>query len=135
MAKSKRKLQYISNKSAKVGTEIICPICGTKFIKRQYSQAFCNSKCKDSYWNNKADRHRAGYYEEYDNKHPDRKIRKAFYSINVVTDSDLEEQNARIALVTDAEFRRYVNDDCDINDIPNCHVDLATQYKNYLGID
>lgn len=38
--KNKRKLQYEANKSAKVGTEITCPICGTKFIKRQYSQHF-----------------------------------------------------------------------------------------------
>lgn len=25
-------------------------------------------------------------------------------------------------------------DDCDVCDIPNCNVDLATQYENYLGI-
>jgi hypothetical protein len=135
MAKTKRKLQYKSNKSAKVGTEIICPICGTKFVKRQYSQAFCNSKCKDSYWNNKADRHRYGYYQEYDNKHPERKIRKALYSMNIVTAADTNELDARMALVTDEGFRRYVNDDCDVCDIPRCHVDLATQYENYLGID
>ena len=71
--KSKRRLQYEANKSAKVGTEITCPICGTKFVKRQYSQAFCDGKCKDAFWNAKKDRHREGYYEEYDNKHPERK--------------------------------------------------------------
>ena len=135
MAKTKRKLQYDSNKKSKVGTEIICPICGTKFIKRQYSQAFCDSKCKDSYWNAKRDRHRVGYYEEYDNKHPERKLRKAIYSINVINASDEAEQEARIALVTDEGFRRYINDRDDICDIPPCNVDLATEYKNYLGID
>lgn len=25
-------------------------------------------------------------------------------------------------------------DDCDVCDIPNCNVDLETQYENYLGI-
>lgn len=133
--KSKRKLQYEANKSAKVGTEITCPICGTKFVKRQYSQAFCDGKCKDAFWNAKKDRHRVGYYEEYDNKHPERKLRKALYSIDVINARDEAELEARMALVNDPEFRRYVNDDCDVCDIPNCNVDLATQYKNYLGID
>lgn len=121
MSKSKRKIAYENNKRAKVGIEITCPICGTKFIKRQYSQAFCCSKCKDAFWNAKGDRHRDGYYEEYDNKHPERKMRKALY--------------ARMALVNDEDFRRYVMDDCDVCDIPKCNVDLATLYENYLGID
>ena len=133
--KSKRKLQYEANKSAKVGTEITCPICGIKFVKRQYSQAFCNGKCKDAFWNAKKDRHRAGYYEEYDNKHPERKLRRALYSIDILNARDSAELEARMALVNDEGFRRYVNDDCDVCDIPNCNVDLATQYENYLGID
>lgn len=133
--KSKRRLQYEANKSAKVGTEITCPICGTKFVKRQYSQAFCDTKCKDAFWNAKGDRHSAGYYEKYDNKHPERKLRKALYSTNVINARDEAEMEARIALVNDPDFRRYVNDDCDVCDIPNCNVDLATQYENYLGID
>ena len=132
--KSKRRLQYEANKSARVGTEITCPICGTKFIKRQYSQAFCDGKCKDAFWNAKKDRHREGYYEEYDNKHPERKLRKALYSIDILNARDEAEMEARIALVNDPDFRRYVNDDCDVCDIPNCNVDLATQYENYLGI-
>lgn len=133
--KSKRKLQYEANKSAKVGTEITCPICGTKFVKRQYAQAFCNTKCKDAFWNAKKDRHRVGYYEEYDNKHPERNLRKALYSIDVVNARDEAELEARMALVTDEEFRRYVYDDFDICDIPNCSVDLATMYENYLCAD
>jgi hypothetical protein len=128
-------LQYEANKDAKVGTEITCPICGTKFIKRQYAQAFCDTKCKDAFWNAKKDRHRAGYYEEYDNKHPERKLRKALYSIDVINARDEAELEARMALVNDEDFRRYVNDDCDVCDIPNCNVDLATKYQNYLGID
>ena len=48
--------RYKLNKSAKVGTELICPSCGTSFIKTNYQQAFCKSKpktkCKDYYWNN-----------------------------------------------------------------------------------
>lgn len=133
--KSKRKLQYEDNKSAKVDTEITCPICGTKFVKRQYSQAFCCSKCKDEYWNAKGDRHSVGYYKKYDNKHPERKLRRALYSINVVNARDEDEIEARMALANDPDFRRYVNDDCDVCDIPSCNVDLATQYENYLGID
>ena len=133
--KSKRKLQYEANKSAKVGTEITCPICGTKFVKRQYAQAFCDTKCKDAFWNAKRDRHRVGYYEEYDNKHPERKLRKALYSIDVINARDEAEMEARMALVNDPDFRRYVNDTDDLCDIPPCNVDLATQYENYLGID
>ena len=133
--KSKRKLQYEANKSAKVGTEIACPICGTKFIKRQYSQAFCDTKCKDVFWNAKGDRHSVGYYEKYDNKHPERKLRRALYSMDVINARDAEELEARMALVNDPDFRRYVNDDCDVCDIPNCNVDLATQYDNYLSYE
>lgn len=59
----KRKGLYRTNKEAKVGTEIECPVCHTKFIKRQYSQAFCCTQCKDKFHNNHdGDRHRAGYY-------------------------------------------------------------------------
>lgn len=133
--KSKRKLQYEANKSAKVGTEITCPICGTKFVKRQYAQAFCDTKCKDAFWNAKKDRHRVDYYEEYDNKHPERKLRKALYSIDVINARDEAELEARMALVNDPDFRRYINDTDDLCDIPSCNVDLATQYENYLGID
>ena len=45
------------------------------------------------------------------------------------------ELDARMALVNDPDFRRYVNDDCDVCDSPKCNVDLATQYENYLGFD
>jgi ribosomal protein L37AE/L43A len=135
MAKSKRKITYETNKKAKVGDEIVCPICSQKFVKRQYSQAFCCGSCKDAFWNAKGDRHSAGYYEKYDNKHPGRKLRRALYSMNVVNARDSEELEARMALVTDEGFRRYVNDDCDVCDIPNCNVDLATMYKNYLCVD
>ena len=51
---SKRKEQYNQNKKAKVGNELICPICGTKFTKKQWQQAFCCGACKDKYWNDKA---------------------------------------------------------------------------------
>lgn len=50
---------YKNNKAAKVGTEIECPVCHTKFKKRQYSQAFCCTECKDRFWNHhNPDRHR-----------------------------------------------------------------------------
>ena len=77
--KSKRQQQYEYNKAAKTGEIITCPICGTSFKKRQYSQAFCCGQCKDKYWNDKGDRHDPGYYEEYDNARPDRKMRRKLY--------------------------------------------------------
>ena len=134
MAK-KRKGLYKTNKMAKVGQEIECPICHTKFTKKQYSQAFCSSQCKDRFWNAKGDRHRAGYYEEYDNARPERKLRRALYSMNILNARDEEEMEARMALASDDDFRRYVNDDCDVCDIPNCCVDLSTKYNNYLCRD
>ena len=72
MPKSERRKIYERNKAAKVGAEIICPICGQKFVKKQYSQAFCCGKCKDDFWNTKGDRHRKGYYRDYDEKHLER---------------------------------------------------------------
>lgn len=70
--KSARTLQYEANKAAKVGTVIICPICGKAFVKKSYQQVFDDSKCKDAYWNGKGDRHRNGYYDKYNMKHPER---------------------------------------------------------------
>lgn len=133
--KTARTIAYETNKSAKVGTEIVCPICKTKFVKRQWAQAFCCGTCKDAYWNAKKDRHRAGYYTDYDNARPERRLRRALYSMDVVSASDSDEMTARIAYETDEGFRRYVNDGDDICDIPSVSVDLYTQYENYYGID
>lgn len=132
---TKRKERYNTNKASKIGDECICPICYTKFTKKHYAQAFCCGKCKDAYWNAKKDRHRAGYYEEYDNKHPERKVRRVLYSMDILNARDEAEMEARLALATDEDFRRYVNDDCDVCDIPSCNVDLATMYNNYLCRD
>lgn len=83
---TKRKAQYTANKAAKVCDTIICPICGAEFVKRQYSQAFCCSECKDEFWNAKGDRHRPGYYEDYDNKSLDRRMRRELFgSTSVVS--------------------------------------------------
>ena len=132
---SKRKERYNTNKSLKVGDVCICPICNKEFTKTHYAQAFCCTKCKDAFWNAKKDRHRASYYKEFDDKHPERKIRRALYSMNIINARDEDEMEARLALVTDDDFRRYVNDDCDVCDIPNCSVDLTTIYNNYLCRD
>lgn len=43
--------QYANNKSALTGEDIKCPVCGKIFTKKQYSQAFCSTQCKDDYWN------------------------------------------------------------------------------------
>ena len=63
---------YTENKSTKVGTNIECPVCGEKFIKRHYAQAFCSSECKNKYWNKKGDRHSKGYHTKYNKEHPER---------------------------------------------------------------
>lgn len=132
---TKRKERYNTNKALKVGSVCVCPICGKEFIKKTYAHAFCSTKCKDAFWNAKKDRHRKGYYLEYDNAHPERKIRRALYSMEIHNARDEAEIEARIALVNDEDFRRYVNDDCDVCDIPNCCVDLSTMYDNYLCRD
>lgn len=63
---------YKFNKTTKVGTTIVCPICGETFSKRQYVQAFCCSECKDKYWNKNGNRHSKGYYTNYNKEHPER---------------------------------------------------------------
>ena len=73
--------QYKANKSAKVGESIVCPVCGEVFTKKQYSQAFCCGECKDKFWNKKGDRHKSGYYQKYDQQHPERIERAAFFAV------------------------------------------------------
>lgn len=59
---------YKTNKGAKIGTIIECPVCHKKFKKIQYSQAFCCGKCKDKYHNrHDGDRH---IYSNYNNRYP-----------------------------------------------------------------
>lgn len=58
MNKGKKKLLilYEACKTAKIGTNIVCPSCNTQHIKKAYNSVFCKSKggtiCKDNYWNN-----------------------------------------------------------------------------------
>lgn len=70
--KSKRQITYELNKTLKVKDECICLVCGDKFIKKQWQQAFCSNDCKNTYWNNKKDRHSKYYYELYNQKHLER---------------------------------------------------------------
>jgi uncharacterized Zn finger protein (UPF0148 family) len=77
--KTKTNARYEENKAAKVGMELICPVCGSRFTKKQWAQAFCCTKCKDTFWNNKGDRHREGYYEDYDLSHPSRLRNRIIY--------------------------------------------------------
>jgi len=68
-----RKKTYKLNKTLKVGDELTCPICKTKFIKKQWQQAFCCGTCKDKFWNDKPDRHKdPNYHHNYNMKHPER---------------------------------------------------------------
>lgn len=127
--KSHRKLQYELNKASKVGEFITCPVCGEEFKKKSYQQAFCCTKCKDAYWNNKKDRHRSGYYTEYNRKHPER------YECLIglgFTNRDREENYALYKYATDKDFRDYVNQP-PIGDDESmmCTVDLVTELENF----
>ena len=42
--------------TAKVGQEINCPSCGRPMKKKSYQHKFCNTRCKDDYWNDKPSR-------------------------------------------------------------------------------
>lgn len=55
-----RNSTYLQNKKSKVGLMITCPICGKRFFKKQYSQAFCSLHCKDSFWNSNQKNKRQG---------------------------------------------------------------------------
>jgi hypothetical protein len=71
--------KYKTAKKAKIGEVVVCPSCGTKFIKSSYQQAFCKTQrgtvCKDKYWNTVIPSKRnnttrispanARYYEEF----------------------------------------------------------------------
>lgn len=102
----KRKERYKLNKDAKVGEEITCPVCNDTFVKKQYSQTFCCGQCKDKYWNAKKDRHRAGYYEEYDSQRPERMKRRIAYGSTMIVSvggnltpraiDEIEQRRARI---------------------------------------
>lgn len=72
MAKLNNTQQYMKNKSAKCGDIIICPSCRKEFIKKQYSQAFCCKRCRDNFHNSFGDRHKKGYYDRYNARHPHR---------------------------------------------------------------
>ena len=62
----KKEERYIENKQAKVGTELRCPGhgCGNTFVKKSYQQAFCCTKCKDSFWNKRTELY--GYRKQVD---------------------------------------------------------------------
>ena len=62
----KKEERYIENKQAKVGTELRCPGhgCGNTFVKKSYQQAFCCTKCKDSFWNKRTEFY--GYRKQVD---------------------------------------------------------------------
>ena len=62
----KKEERYIENKQAKVGIELRCPGhgCGNTFVKKSYQQAFCCTKCKDSFWNKRTEFY--GYRKQVD---------------------------------------------------------------------
>lgn len=125
-----RNQQYKANKEAKVGETIICPVCGRAFVKKQYSQAFCDSTCKDNFWNKRGDRHRKGYHREYNKKHPERIARLAGLAGNA---QEREEWNALHRYLTDDGFKRYVDEGNAMIDDGGCYVPLSVELANYEG--
>ena len=50
------------NRESKVGSNLICPMCGSEFIKRSYQHTYCSLTCKDKRHNQlNPDRHRYSY--------------------------------------------------------------------------
>lgn len=92
------KTRYEDNKTIKKGSIIICPICGKEVIKNHYAQAFCSNKCKNIYWNKKGDRHKKGYYHNYNKKNPQR-LERGFtkgYIDGKVSNGVKEKKNGQI---------------------------------------
>ena len=117
--KTKTNVTYEKNKAAKAGSDLICPVCGSHFTKKQWAQAFCCNECKNKYWNRKGDRHREGYYEDYDLSHPSRLRNRITYGssrVAVIANTlppsaaaEIEERIAgmksTLAQYTDAEIK------------------------------
>lgn len=132
---SKRSEQYKQNKSSKVGAELVCPICGKKFVKKQWQQAFCCGGCKDKYWNDKGDRHTdPNYYTKYNQKHPERY--EGLLGLGR-TSAEREHNRALYELATNPDFRNYVNDPSWDGswDEHACNVSLEDQLRQYEGDD
>ena len=132
---SERKALYEKAKKSKVGDDITCPVCKTRFRKVQWQQAFCCKKCKETYWNAKGDRHRdPNYHSKYNLSHPERLERVADFGF---TAAERERSEALRALATDPGFREYVNEPPIGEDAESfgVTVDLYTQYRTYYGLD
>lgn len=130
---------YDNNKAAKVGETINCLVCNKTFIKKQYSQVFCCGECKDKYWNRKGDRHKAGYYEKYDKKHPERLERAAIWGVKpgrFLNAEDEREILARLEYRKNEEFRNYVDESSLESggwEEHGCYVTLADLLDNFCG--
>ena len=120
-----------ANKGVDIGANCLCPVCKTNFIKSQYSQVFCCSHCRVTYYNRKQKGKRNAYHREYNKKHPHRILR----IMPTLTARDREERDAMEHYLTDSDFKRYVDNDNDYNDGFGCHVDLSTHMTNFYGID
>ena len=129
---------YEQNKAAKVGETIKCACCGKKFVKKQYSQAFCCGKCKDKYWNRKGDRHtNPNYYRNYNAEHPERLefVRERWLEKTIpgLGWAAREEREAMREYMQNERFREYVNESAYDWDGDGCYVPLSVQLENFEG--
>ena len=89
---------YKNNKSAKVGTEVECPTCHKRFIKKSYQQAFCCKDCKDKFWNRT--RKSNGYFSRYNAEHPERLERIGIYLDDYANDCLGDNEYESLAQIT-----------------------------------
>lgn len=92
--------RYSFNKNEKCNTILICPICGKTFIKKQYSQAFCNSSCKNKYHNLLGDRHKKKY-NSYSHK-PKENKKISDYFQDLINDKKI---------ISNSNYREYFDED------------------------
>ena len=53
------------NREAKVGSTIVCPMCGESFRKNSYQHTYCSLQCKDKRHNQlNPDRHSYSYHDD-----------------------------------------------------------------------
>ena len=59
--KLKQKIQI--NRNTKVGETLVCPICGSEFVKKSYQHVYCSLHCKDKRHNMiNSNRHKNTYH-------------------------------------------------------------------------
>lgn len=110
---------------------MVCKHCGKEFEKKSYQQVFCCNECKVTYHNKKQRGKRNKYFRKYNKKHPERIMR----ILPTLTARDRDEAFAMEQYLTDEHFRDYITEGSLHDEGGGCHVELYTEWCNYMGID